>query len=60
VLPLPDFVGPDKALAELIKPLHKFSTFAMAGLVLAHVAAAFKHQFIDRDGLLARMSWQRT
>jgi cytochrome b561 len=59
VLPLPDFVGSDKALAELIKPLHKFSTFALAGLVVMHVAAALKHQFIDRDGLLARMSWRR-
>jgi cytochrome b561 len=59
VLPLPDFVGPDKALAELIKPLHKFSTFAMAGLVFMHVGAALKHQFVDRDGLLTRMSLRR-
>ncbi|MEY4749093.1 MAG: hypothetical protein RIQ60_1307 [Pseudomonadota bacterium] len=58
VLPLPDFVGPDKALAELIKPLHKFSTLAMAGLVFMHVGAALKHQLIDRDGLLTRMSWR--
>jgi cytochrome b561 len=27
----------------------------MAGLVLLHVAAALKHQFIDRDGLMGRM-----
>jgi cytochrome b561 len=60
VLPLPDFVGADKALAELIKPLHKFSTFALAGLVLLHVAAALKHQLVDKDGLLARMSLRRT
>jgi cytochrome b561 len=59
VLPLPDFVPADKALAELIKPLHKFSTLALGGLVLMHVAAALKHQFIDRDGLLARMAWRR-
>jgi len=55
VLPLPDFVSPDKALAEQIKPLHAALAFALAALVLAHVAAALKHQFIDRDGLLARM-----
>ena len=54
--PLPDLVGPDKALAELIKPWHKFSAFALAALVLMHVAAALKHQWIDRDGLLRRMS----
>lgn len=55
VLPLPDFVSADKALAELIKPWHKLSAFAMGALVLAHVGAACKHQFIDRDGLMQRM-----
>lgn len=53
---LPDLVGADKALAELIKPWHQISAFALAGLVVLHVAAALKHQFIDRDGLLKRMS----
>lgn len=55
VLPLPDFVSTDKALAELIKPWHEISAFAMGALVLAHVGAALKHQFIDRDGLMQRM-----
>ena len=55
VLPLPDFVPVDKALADAIKPFHKYLAFALAALVLAHVGAALKHQFLDRDGLLARM-----
>lgn len=55
VLPLPDFVAPDKALAETLKGLHELLAWALAGLVLLHVAAALKHHFIDRDGLLARM-----
>jgi cytochrome b561 len=55
VLPLPDFVPKDKALAELIKPWHETLAWAMAALVLLHVAAALKHHFIDRDGLLDRM-----
>jgi len=55
VLPLPDFVPANKELAEAIKPLHKILAFTMAALVLAHVAAALKHHFIDRDGLLHRM-----
>ena len=54
-LPLPDFVPVDRALAEAIKPWHELSAYAMAGLVVVHVAAALKHQFIDRDGLLQRM-----
>ena len=55
VLPLPDFVPSDKTLAELIKPVHVVGAFAMAGLVVLHIAAALKHQWIDRDGLLLRM-----
>jgi cytochrome b561 len=55
VLPLPDFVAPDKDLAALIKPWHEISAFALAGLVLLHVAAALKHHFVDRDGLISRI-----
>jgi len=55
VLPLPDFVPVNKPLSELIKPWHGYAAFALAGLAVLHVAAALKHQFIDRDGLLARM-----
>jgi cytochrome b561 len=56
VLPLPDFVSPDKALAEAIKPWHGYLAYALATLVLLHIAATLKHQFIDRDGLISRMS----
>ena len=55
VLPLPDFVPVDKALADAIKPWHGYLAYAMAALVLMHVAAALKHHFIDRDSLLSRM-----
>ena len=60
VLPLPDFVAVDKALTDTLKPLHAYLAFAMAALVLAHIAAALKHQFLDRDGLLSRMWPART
>jgi len=59
VLPLPDWVPVDKALAEAIKPWHERLAWVMAIVVLAHIAAALKHQFIDRDGLLSRMSLRR-
>lgn len=55
LLPLPDFVSPSKALAEAIKPWHAFSAYALAGVAALHVAAALKHHFVDRDGLLQRM-----
>jgi cytochrome b561 len=58
VLPLPDFVSPDKALAEILKGTHANLAFLLAILVIGHLAGALKHQFIDRDGLLSRMSFR--
>jgi cytochrome b561 len=55
VLPLPDLVSPDKALAALIKPWHRRLAWLLALTVLIHLAGALKHRFIDRDGLLQRM-----
>ena len=55
VLPLPDLLAKDKALADLIKPWHAALAYALAALVLLHVAAALKHHFVDGDGLLSRM-----
>lgn len=55
LVPLPDFVPVDKALAAAIKPWHGWLAYSLAVLVVLHVAAALKHHFIDRDGLLHRM-----
>jgi cytochrome b561 len=55
VLPLPDFVAPDRALADTLKALHQALAYALGAIVALHVAGALKHQFIDRDGLLQRM-----
>ena len=59
LLPLPDWVPVSESLADLLKQLHELAAFAMAALVLLHVAGALKHHFIDRDGLLGRMSLGR-
>jgi cytochrome b561 len=60
VLPLPDWVPQDRELARAIKPWHANAAWALAGLVLLHLAAALKHQWLDRDGLLQRMApWRR-
>ena len=55
VLPLPDFVPASKELAALIKPWHEITATALAALAALHIAAALKHHFIDKDGLLQRM-----
>lgn len=60
VLPLPDFVPVDKDLAEALKTLHKLFALSLGALVLLHVAAALKHQFVDRDGLMSRIAPARS
>jgi cytochrome b561 len=60
LFPLPDFVAHDKALAEAIEPWHGALAWTMAALVAVHLAAALKHQFIDKDHLLDRMRPGRT
>ncbi|MDP2262379.1 MAG: cytochrome b [Hydrogenophaga sp.] len=59
VWPLPDFVPVNESLADVLKPLHQWGAYAMAALVVLHVAGALKHQFIERDGLLRRMAFGR-
>lgn len=53
--PLPDLVSKSPDLAEALKPWHGYLAYALAALVLMHIAAVIKHQLIDRDGLLSRM-----
>jgi len=55
VLPLPDLVPADRALADALKPVHATLAFTLGAIVLVHVAAALKHQLVDDDGLLRRM-----
>ena len=52
---LPDFVPVSTELADAIKPWHRITAYALAALIALHIAAALKHQLIDRDGLLRRM-----
>lgn len=54
-LPLPDLVSKNKELGDLLKEVHEGVNLLMLGLVLAHVGAALKHHFIERDDILARM-----
>lgn len=55
VLPLPDWVPVDERWAEVLKTTHQVLATALGVLVLLHAAAALKHHFVDRDGLLRRM-----
>jgi cytochrome b561 len=52
---LPVLIARNKALADTLAPVHYWLNMAMAALVVLHVLAALKHQFIDRDDTLRRM-----
>ncbi len=59
VIPLPDLVGRDRELAELLKAVHRYLAYGLAALVVVHLGAALHHQLILKDHLLARMGWRR-
>ena len=55
VLPLPVLIEPNPELKVALKAAHYWLNMSMLAAVAVHVAAALKHQFIDRDGVLKRM-----
>lgn len=52
---LPDLVGKDKMLGELLTTVHQMLNFGLLALVGMHIAAALKHHFIEHDTTLRRM-----
>jgi cytochrome b561 len=55
LISLPMFVEPDRALSHSIEEVHGTAMIVVPLLVGVHVAAALYHQWIIRDGILARM-----
>ena len=55
LVPLPDLVPKDKALAAALKAVHVTLNFTMFAVVCLHAAAALKHHFVDHDAVLQRM-----
>lgn len=55
LLPLPDLLDKNETLGDLLALVHATLAYVLATLVLVHVAAALKHQFVDHDAVLARM-----
>jgi cytochrome b561 len=59
LLPLPNLVGKDKALAEVFENLHGALGLLLSLCVVAHLLAALVHHFWHRDDTLRRMlRWQ--
>lgn len=55
LVPLPNLLPKDKALATLLKSVHYTLNFTLLALVLIHTGAALWHRFVARDLALWRM-----
>jgi cytochrome b561 len=55
LVPLPDLLPKDKALAGVFGTCHVWLNFTLLALVCMHVAAALRHHFVDGDAVLTNM-----
>ncbi len=56
VIPWPDLpIAASETTEDFFYEAHEYLAFGAIGLLVLHVAAALKHQFVNKDGLLGRM-----
>ncbi len=55
VIPIPDLLSRDLALGETLQTVHITLNWLLIALLIAHVGAALKHHWLDRDTVLLRM-----
>ncbi|WP_300073966.1 cytochrome b [uncultured Ruegeria sp.] len=54
-LGIPAFVPRSNELADAAKVIHFYGSYAIAGLILAHLSAAAFHGIVRQDGIFSRM-----
>ena len=57
-LKIPAVIAHDPTLRDWAVTLHYYLAYGVLFLALGHAGAALKHQFMDKDGTLARMLWK--
>ncbi|MDY7538837.1 cytochrome b [Undibacterium sp. RTI2.1] len=55
LIQLPTIIGPNAELKPILKDLHEILTKILFVVFCLHVAAAFKHLIINKDGIFQRM-----
>ncbi len=55
LIPLPVLIDPNPEWKPILKEVHYLLNMTLLAGVILHVAAALKHHFVDRDGVLKRM-----
>ena len=54
-LPIPELMGENEAVYDVVSQIHSKSAWAILVLLGLHIAAALKHHFMDHDDVLTRM-----
>jgi cytochrome b561 len=52
---IPVLIEPNKELKHVFAILHEYIAYGLIAVICLHVAAALKHEFIDKDDILRRM-----
>lgn len=55
---IPALLSKNTELRDLAIELHFYLAYGTAMLLIGHIGAALKHQFINKDGTLTRMLWK--
>jgi len=55
---IPALVSKNRELRDLAIDLHYYLAYGTVVLLLGHIGAALKHQFIDKDSTLTKMLWR--
>ncbi|THF55387.1 cytochrome b [Pseudothauera rhizosphaerae] len=55
VLPIPDLLGKNEFLGDLLQGAHVSLNYLLLLVVLVHAVAALKHHLVNRDDVLVRM-----
>ncbi|TKC90048.1 cytochrome b [Trinickia terrae] len=56
LVPLPTIIAPDTTLKLLLRTTHVWLNYTLLLLFALHMLASIKHHFIERDGILGRMT----
>jgi cytochrome b561 len=52
---LPNLIAPDHEIVVFFKQTHKWLAYGLIATLCLHIAAALKHQFVDKDDIFRRM-----
>ena len=55
VIPLPDLLGKNENLGELLEQVHQLLSYSLIAVVIMHTVAALKHHFIAKNDVLRRI-----